>query len=134
MSKAPVRLSTVFREERETVEFPDGRIFPVRPVDGVGFDMFTEMEADNSKGNLIYDIAVRCLPTAPEKDVRGLEPFEAAAVVVIGMGKVKLIQRMAEAMAEKNAEAPTTAEPEPQRSSTLSDTSTSVSSETAGVA
>lgn len=129
-TKTPIRLSGVFSDP-ELIELPDGRLIPVRPIDGIGFDLYTEMEADPEKGNLIWDITARCLPSLTLKEVKGFTPAECAAVVAVAVGQVKLVLDLVE-QTSKNGNAPvTTAEPGAQRSSTLSDSSSSASQESA---
>jgi hypothetical protein len=71
--KSPVKLSAVFAGDVEQVELPDGRIVNVRPVDGIGFDLYSEMEADRSKGHLIWEIAARCLPSLSIAEVKSAD-------------------------------------------------------------
>jgi hypothetical protein len=130
MKKSPVKLSTVFGNEPDQVELPDGRVIDVRPVDGIGFDLYNEMEADKSKAHLLWQLTARCLPSLKEHEVKTLTPAECAAVIAVALGKVKEVQELAEQIAG-NAQAPTTAERERQGSSTLSDSSASASQETA---
>jgi len=112
------------------VELPDGRIVDVRPVDGIGFDLYSEIEADPSKGAKIWEIAARCLPSLTLDEVKTLTPSECAAVIAVALGKVKEVQKLAEEVAGKSA-APTTAEPESPRSPTPSDSSASASHDNA---
>jgi hypothetical protein len=123
--KSPVKLSAVFAGDVEQVELPDGRIVNVRPVDGIGFDLYSEMEADRSKGHLIWQIAAGCLPSLTIAEVKRLTPAECAAVIAVALGKVQLVQRWAEEL-PGNAPAPTTAEPGSRSSPTPSDSSASV--------
>lgn len=94
--KPPVRLAELNTEPREQIELPSGRVVDVRPIDGICMDLLSEMDADNTKGALVYDVVERCLPDVAREDVRALLPAEAAAVVVVAMGRVEVLRELAE--------------------------------------
>src|SRR4051812_26777580 len=109
MSKKPVKLSAVFSEEPDQVELADGRIVNVRPIDGLGFDMYRDMEEDPAaNGHLVWQIAARCLPSLKIEEVKAFTPQECMAVIVIAVGRVQLVQDLAEEM-EGNVSAVTVA-------------------------
>lgn len=119
--KAPVRLSALFADP-EQVELRDGRIVDVAPISGLGFDLYNAMEEDPTNGALMWEITALCLPSLTKEDVKALRPAECAAVLAIATGRVNDVLELAKAI-QGNVPAPTTAEPEVQSSSILSDSS-----------
>jgi hypothetical protein len=119
--KKPIRMADLF-SDLEQVELRDGRIIDVQPIDGTGYDLLAEMEGNPERAGNAWTIVARCLPALSEIEVKSLNPAECAAVIAIAMGKVQAVQEWAASL-PGNGQAPKTAEPEPQRSSTPSDSS-----------
>jgi hypothetical protein len=61
----------VFAGDVDQVELPDGRVVDVRPIDGIGFDLYSEMEADRSKGGSdLADQLRAAFPVSPIAEVK----------------------------------------------------------------
>src|SRR3954465_15288698 len=115
MSKKPVKLSAVFSEEPDQVELADGRIVNVRPIDGLGFDMYRDMEEDPAaNGHLVWQIAARCLPSLKIEEVKAFTPQECMAVIAVAAGRVALVEQLASEL-EGNGLAPTVGAPSEPR-------------------
>lgn len=122
----------------EEAVLPDGTIAPVHLLDGGGYQLWLNIEADPGEhGNRIWDLVRLCLKhdvdgrPITDDQIRSLNPVQCSVISEIAAGRIQQVQALAEVMSG-NAEAPvTTAEPEPPRSSTLSDSSASASGESA---
>ncbi|HWL41024.1 MAG TPA: hypothetical protein VNO75_12385 [Gemmatimonadaceae bacterium] len=138
--KTPVKIASLARviAPPEEVELPDGTIVPVRPFDALGYELFIAIEADPAgMGDKVWDLTHLAIPkdardaagnplTAEQlvERIKGLTPVECRVIVEVAAGRINEVKALADAILG-NAPAPTTAEPETQRSPILSDSSAS---------
>jgi hypothetical protein len=94
-------------------------VIDVRPIDGLGFDMYRDMEEDPAaNAHLMWQIAARCLPSMKLEEVKAFTPQECMAVVAVAAGRVALVEELAREM-EGNGEASTVGTP--ARTPTITD-------------
>lgn len=131
--KKPIKLASLLAPPEE-VELPNGTITTVKPFSGIAYDLYLEIEGNPAEhGHRIWELIGLCLPGVDEFEIRKLTPAECAAVMVIANGRIEEVKALAEKI-EGNVQAPvTTAEPDPQTSLTLSDSSVSASLESSAV-
>lgn len=97
---------------------PDGRNVPIREVDGISMQLLYSMHDAGPDSKVTYwDIAVRCLPTLPEQEVRAMTLSQAANIVSIACGSaMKVLDALGETPAPTTTGTPAPSTPTPSDS------------------
>lgn len=68
-----------------------GREIPVKPIDGIGFQLITGLTAETGTEKM-YEVAARCLPSLQREDVLALTPAQVGAVVKLASEGVEKVE------------------------------------------
>lgn len=96
------------------VRLDDGREFPVKPLDGYGYQLSQSAKNENETIDILYRLAARCLAGSLTKDevigtddVVGLSVAEVARVVQIASSSIGVVEANASPLSEAAAKTAT---------------------------
>lgn len=74
----------------EPVQFPNGRVFPVRPLDAIGWEMLRTATASGSDGDALATLR-RCVPDATDDDFVSLGIEDVQNLLLYATRKVRFV-------------------------------------------
>jgi len=109
----PLLLATI-DERCPDLEMPDGRLVPIREIDGIGMQLLLAMNTQEHPDVTYWHIAERVLPDLSHDEVFGMTLSQVVRIVSIACGTaVKALDALGGAPAPESAGIPTPASETP---------------------